>query len=100
MDGDESPLDAVLREAWEETGITVAAEHAHPLFIFRHKDVFEYHNFLIEIEAEFEPKLNWENANYVWAEFGKWPDPLHPGVQSLLSHSPSFDLIADRVAGS
>ena len=93
IDGSESPLQAVLRETREEAGIEVAAEQAQPLFVFRHQDIFEYHNFVVEVDDEFEPELNWENAGFVWSEFGAWPDPLHPGVIELMAHAPSFQTL-------
>ena len=99
IDGPESPLQAIMRETREEAGIEVKAAAAHPLFVFRHGDVFEYHNYVVEVAEEFEPILNWENAGFVWTELGVWPDPLHPGVTALLNDAPSRRLLNSLARG-
>jgi len=90
MDGAESPLAAVRRETIEEAGVDLNEARFTPLYVFRQDDVFEYHNFVVETDDEFSPVLNWENAGFVWADFEDWPQPLHPGVASLLSDRDSL----------
>jgi 8-oxo-dGTP pyrophosphatase MutT (NUDIX family) len=100
IDGDEVPVSAVLREVREETGLTTVNEaHLTPLFVFRKDGVFEYHNFLVTLDDEFAPILNWENEAFVWAALGDWPDPLHFGAVSLLEDPRSMQIIREH-AGS
>lgn len=89
IDGDETPESAVIREVEEEAGISPLPNQITPLYVFRRGEVFEYYNFLITVEAEFEPVLNWENAGFIWAAFGDWPEPLHPGARELLADEAS-----------
>ena len=83
IDGNESPARAVVREIREETGYGVGEQDLTPLFVFRKGDQFEYHNFLVTVEAEFAPVLNWENSGFIWAGIDKWPEPLHFGAERL-----------------
>ena len=85
IDSGESPEVAVRREAREEAGYKGKVELV-PLWVFKHKSGFQYHNFLAVVEDEFEPKLNWESQGYEWVKGGAWPSPLHPGMIELLDH--------------
>ncbi len=94
IDGEESPANAVLREIREEAGLTTVIEdQLTPLYVFRKENVFEYHNFLVTLEDEFEPVLNWENESFIWSAIGEWPDPLHFGASMLLADSTSMQTI-------
>ena len=83
IDSDEIPKEAAKREVQEEAGYDVHTEMIS-LSVFE-KGTFKYHNFLAIIDEEFEPKLNWETQDYKWVDFGDWPQPLHFGLQSLLT---------------
>lgn len=85
LDGDEDPEEAVKREAQEETGHRGTVQLI-PLHVFS-KGTFKYYNFLAIVPHEFSPQLNWETANFVWTTFGKWPSPLHFGLESLIKNS-------------
>lgn len=85
IDGDETPKEAVAREVEEETGYDGIVK-IHPLYVFQ-DGTFKYHNFLVVVPFEFTPQLNWENENSVWVEYGKWPEPLHFGLEALLQHA-------------
>lgn len=88
IDGSEDPKTAMLREVKEETGYSGSIEIDH-IWTFEHKSGFRYHNFLAIVPKEFTPKLDWENRGYKWVEFGAWPAPMHPGLQSLLTNAGS-----------
>ena len=96
IDGSESPAKAVIREIWEETGYGVGEPDLQPLFVFRKGDQFEYHNFLVTVEAEFSPVLNWENAGFVWADIDNWPAPLHFGAERLKRDSTAMRIIRNQ----
>lgn len=91
IDNGEDPVEAVKREAHEETGyagpITI-----EPLYVFK-KDTFRYYNFLAIVDKEFKPRLDWETQGYAWCDFGDWPHPLHFGLISLLKDEKSAELM-------
>ena len=53
--------------------------------LFKEGD-FKYHNYLITVDKEFNPKLNWETQGYKWTTLDNIPSPRHPGLEYLLSH--------------
>lgn len=87
----ESPVEAVRREVVEE-----ADYHDHydlePLYVFQ-KGTFKYHNFLVVVDHEFAPDLNWETQGFQWCEWGRWPQPLHFGLVALFNDAASVSKI-------
>jgi 8-oxo-dGTP pyrophosphatase MutT (NUDIX family) len=83
MDEGEDAATAAQREMKEETGYSGPME-MKLVYVFE-KGTFKYHNFAVIVPAEFKPRLNWENDDAEWFEPGKWPSPLHPGMDQLLS---------------
>lgn len=94
IDRDEDPIAAVHRELQEEAGYEGAILETLPLFVFR-KESFSYENFLIIIEDEFMPSLNWESQNADWFDVGAWPAPLHFGLVSLFADEASSRTISE-----
>jgi 8-oxo-dGTP pyrophosphatase MutT (NUDIX family) len=90
IDAGETALDAVIRELHEETEYTSNPIDVLPLYVFQHETGFKYSNFLVVVDQEFEPILNWEMQQYGWFNFGDWPDPLHFGLSQLLRDSKSL----------
>jgi 8-oxo-dGTP pyrophosphatase MutT (NUDIX family) len=95
IDDGESPMEAVLRELSEEAGFDSPIETI-PLFVFRHASGFRYHNFLITVETEFEPRINWETQAFAWFRFGEWPEPAHFGLTALLTDCESIAVLKSR----
>ena len=99
IDPGESPDQAVAREATEESGQRGPFETI-PLYIFR-KGSFTYYNYLIVVDDEFTPTrpsaANWETQGHKWCEFGKWPSPLHFGLQSLFNDPESVAKIKTEI---
>jgi 8-oxo-dGTP pyrophosphatase MutT (NUDIX family) len=96
IDRGETPIQAVTREAHEEAGYHGPIKFV-PLLVFQARDdgkvVFQYYNFLAIVDQEFTPELNWETQGYEWVDFGDWPEPLHFGMQQLLSDSRSVQIM-------
>jgi 8-oxo-dGTP pyrophosphatase MutT (NUDIX family) len=81
IDDDESPEEAIEREIEEETKYKGSYEIV-PLYVYKNGD-FRYHNFLILVEDEFNPKLCWETEKFGWFRIDSFPKPLHFGLEKL-----------------
>jgi 8-oxo-dGTP pyrophosphatase MutT (NUDIX family) len=92
IDSNEDPRTAVVRELKEETEFHSPISKIIPLYIFKKSD-FQYFNFVVIIEDEYEPDLNWENSGFKWCALGEFPSPLHFGLQSLLKDGASMSTL-------
>ena len=92
VDKGSSLKDTIIKEIKEETGFEGKIKEIIPLYVFA-KGSFKYHNFVVVVDKEFVPKLNWENKGYEWCLWGNWPSPLHFGLQALLKHTTSVATI-------
>ncbi len=84
IDDGEDPYKAALREFREEAGSPgkiVKSKHLHE---FR-SDTFKYNTFAIYVPKEFKPTLNCESSDAQWFEIGKWPTPLHFGLEEIIN---------------
>lgn len=86
IDEGENPREAVKRELEEESGYYGEMKIV-PLHVFEHNSGFKYYNFLILVEEEFEPQLNWETERYGWFNLNELPKPLHFGFKGILTNS-------------
>jgi 8-oxo-dGTP pyrophosphatase MutT (NUDIX family) len=104
VDCGETPKKTVLRELNEEAGLpggkpfgggnTNGAHRVFPMLTYRNMDAgFVYYNFLVVVEKEFKPVLNWESEAAEWFTYGNWFSPLHPGVTALFNDKVSVDTI-------
>lgn len=97
IDSSESPKDAVMREAYEESGYTPDPNDIIPIYVYKHPSGFRYYNFIILTEDEFTPNISddhsWETQGWKWVSFGDWPHPLHFGVEAILRDTPSVTTI-------
>ena len=93
----ETPIQAVKREVYEETGHSDYYD-LDALYVFK-SGTFQYHNFLVTVQKEFEPRLDWENQGYEWCEWGDWPQPLHFGLISLFNDERSVRIITSKLRG-
>ena len=87
-EGQERPIETLLREIQEEIGSIPAYQKVIPLSSYTSNDnKFTYHTFVILVKKEFIPKkLNKESSGFSWTNIDNFPQPLHPGVKSQLSN--------------
>lgn len=84
-EGQETPWEGLRREIEEEIG-NVDIKKTIPLETFISTDSkFKFHTYLCLVDEEFIPNLNHEHDGYAWVSFGKWPKPLHYGLQNTLN---------------
>lgn len=93
IDRGEDPKVAAAREAHEETGHAADPRNIIPMYIFKHPSGFQYFNFLVLVDAEFQPRLNWESQGAEWFDYREWPKPLHPGTANLLNDQKSLSIM-------
>jgi 8-oxo-dGTP pyrophosphatase MutT (NUDIX family) len=84
IDGDETPERSLQREIEEETGYK-GHYKLTPSFVYKKGD-FRFHNFIIEVDKEFDPRLDWETEDFGWFKRDEFPTPLHFGLKALLPH--------------
>lgn len=92
IDNGEEPKDAVAREVQEETGYQGSIKDILPLYVFK-KDDFKYFNYLVIVETEFTPVLDWENQGFKWCDFNDWPQPIHFGLAGILNDETSYEIL-------
>lgn len=84
-EGNERPIDILLRELEEEIGIIPDIQKVYPLNKFTSPDKkFVYNTFVVEVVQEFIPQLNNESDGFCWVKIGNWPRPLHNGAKAQL----------------
>jgi 8-oxo-dGTP pyrophosphatase MutT (NUDIX family) len=87
-----SPEAGAIKEFEQETGKSKKfIKTIVPLWVFEDKKSgFTYHNFLFIVDDEFTPLPDshsaWEIDGFKWIPFGRWPQPLHFGLQKLIEH--------------
>lgn len=87
----ETMSDALIRELDEELQLK-KIKKITPLHRYqsRSKD-FVYETYLVLVNEEFTPQLNWENSGYAWTEIDSLPTPLHPKTRQMISSSRLID---------
>ena len=85
LNAGESFKSGAIREIKEEIGFLPDIKKTVPLETFISTDEhFNFHTYLCVVSNEFIPKLNGEHDGYSWVSFGKWPKPLHQGLNNTL----------------
>ena len=86
-EGQERPVETLLRELNEEIGMLPDMEKIYPLHKFTSKDQnFEYNAFVVTTFEEFSPQTNRESAGYAWVDLRMYPRPLHQGAKMVLKN--------------
>lgn len=91
IDSNEDPITALKREIKEETGFNGPCE-IKELYVFKSAN-FRYYNYVVIVENEFKPTLDWENQGYVWCTLDDLPHPLHFGIKSILNDTHAMDIL-------
>lgn len=92
IDKDETLLEGIERECWEEMEYSLVDLKLIPIQKFVN-NTFTYHTFFCEVEEEFIPKLNDEHVGYAWVSEGQHPKPLHPGLFSTVN----IDIVIEKL---
>jgi hypothetical protein len=48
------------------------------------RDNIDYATHLLRVPQLFRPTINSEHTRWLWAPWGMWPEPLHPGAAATL----------------
>jgi len=91
-EGNELPIDTLVREMSEEIGNVTDIIKIIPIEKFTNVN-FEYNTYVCVVEKEFIPILNSEHKGYCWTEINSYPKPLHPGV----FNSVNLDTIKNKI---
>ena len=84
---DTTVVDSLYREIQEEVGVTPKIKKIIPLELFISNDNnFQYNTYVLLVEKEFIPVLNFEHSGYAWCNYDCWPKPLHQGVKNSLNN--------------
>lgn len=77
----ESVISALVREVQEEIKFDISDCKKIPLETYTSVDnYFCYHTFLVLVDREFVPILNYEHRGWVWCTIADIPKPTHPGL--------------------
>lgn len=94
IDANEQILESLYRELDEELGYDFASTKVIPIEKFTSdNNRFAYHTFLIPVNEEFVPVLNYEHRGYCWVALEDHPKPLHPGVWRTVN----FKSVVDKI---
>jgi len=80
----ETAEDTAVREAFEETGGLPHGPRSH-LHSTPNDAPVPFTTFGQRVAEPFEPRLNAEHTEAIWADLDNPPQPLHPGVAAMLA---------------
>jgi len=86
VDEGENPVDALQRELQEEAGFDQQADYVGVCIYEDSEHGFEYYNYLVIVNEEFNPTLNDETDAFKWTSLDYPPSPLHYGITEALPY--------------
>ena len=94
IDPGEHLLTSLNRELTEELGYNFQYIKVIPLEKFTSENnKFVYNTFVVPVEGEFVPLLNFEHRGYCWVRLEDHPKPLHPGLWRTIN----FNVILEKL---
>ena len=94
VDAGELLLTSLYRELSEELGYNFQDVKVIPIEKFTSDNGrFSYHTFLIPVDQEFMPRLNYEHRGFCWVALEDHPKPLHPGVWRTIN----FEAVSKKI---
>lgn len=92
IEQNETVVQGLTREIAEELGGFISDAKLIPIEKFTSDNKnFEYHTYVIKVDAEFTPLLNNEHRGFCWVPLDDYPRPLHPGVWRTFKFSSVVD---------
>jgi 8-oxo-dGTP pyrophosphatase MutT (NUDIX family) len=85
VDPGESPLEAAIRECYEEINHVVNTDKCKLLFVNDSVPNFSYYTYICITKKKFKPELNWESSDYTWCTLDQVPEPVHLGIDVMFS---------------
>lgn len=90
LDPGETPFEGLKRELIEEVGVIPNIIKYYPFHkMVSNSDTFEYYTYVVSVQSEFVPELNYESGGYAWVNFETPPKPLHSGSK-LIMYNPQL----------
>lgn len=84
IDDNYSPEENMIKELYEETKYK-KQNTDEIIFLHEYRDrTFSYYTYLVVINEEFIPRLNWENEKAEWFDYNLWPFPMIEGLEKCL----------------
>lgn len=93
VEPNETPIDGLRREIYEEIGLTDVTRFVHLETFTSDNEKFVFHTYFGTVVNEFIPTLNHEHVGYCWVPIKEYPRPMHPGVW----RSFQFDRVVDKL---
>ena len=74
LEGAESPVEAMIREVYEESGVTVDASSIQEVYsgVDYSTHGTHYVLFVANLNTRPEIKMSWEHSSYVWLDKGEF----------------------------
>jgi 8-oxo-dGTP pyrophosphatase MutT (NUDIX family) len=101
VEENENIAQALLRELSEEIDLNIKDDvvKIYPLDQYHTRNSeFSYYSFVVLVENEFIPTLNYESGGYAWVEADYIPKPLHPGTRRTLFRKKKLKIIKDIIS--
>jgi len=98
IDQGEDPASSAMREVHEESGHSGQIKMI-PLNVFEDGD-FKYFNFIALVPSEYEPRLNWETSRADWVTLDNLPNPMHFGMEFIMSDQQAVAKIKKAISYS